>query len=251
LNNVFRSILPKHPWRLLLGVFAAVAATTAAFSIDCPLSSWCLADGCPGELARFLKVAEAFGNGFGVVLILLAVHQLDPRRRPKMPRLIAMSLGAGLAANGVKMLIARTRPREFGFDGGVAETFGRWLPMLGEGSAGQSFPSAHTATAVGLAIALSWLYPRGRLMFGALAVLVACQRIESGYHFASDTVAGAAVGIFIALACLRNGRLVRRFDRIENCFAGQKGRAEAERARAVADGPLASRSDDPSRPLAA
>lgn len=244
MNTVFRSILPKHPRRVFLGAVIAIAATAAAFSIDCPLSSWCLADGCPGELARWLKVTEAFGNGVGVVLILLAVHQLDPGRRPMLPRLAAMSLGAGLAANGIKMLIARTRPREFSFDGGVAESFGRWLPMLSEGSAGQSFPSAHTATAVGLAIALGWLYPRGRGLFAALALLVALQRIESGYHFASDTIAGAAVGVFIAVACLKNGRLSYGFDRIENYYAGRRNQEQRETAAPAG-------SDDPTRPMAA
>ena len=127
-------------------------------------------------------------------------------------------------------------------DGGVAESFGRWFPLLGEGSAGQSFPSAHTATAVGLAIALSWLYPRGRWMFATLALLVACQRIESGYHFASDTIFGAAVGLFIAIACLKNGRLARRFDRIEAHFIARQERVHES---------ASDQSGDPPQPMAA
>ena len=55
------------------------------------------------------------------------------------------------------------------------------------------FPSAHAATAVGLAIALGVLYPRGRWLFIAFAFLAGLQRIEAQAHFASDVLAGAAV----------------------------------------------------------
>lgn len=248
------SIWSKHPWRMLVGAIVVVAATAAALTIDCPLASWCLADHCPGEIVRFLKVIEPFGNGFGVLVIALAVYQLDPRRRPRLARLLSMSLGAGLLADGFKMLVARTRPRMFDFHGGVAESFGRWLPLLDEPSGGQSFPSAHTATAVGLAIALGWLYPRGRWLFGALALLVACQRIESGIHFASDTIVGGAIGVFVAVACLQNGRLVHWFERIESHFAARQARAprvevESPTAESAATNP--DPCDDPSRSVAA
>ena len=57
----------------------------------------------------------------------------------------------------------------------------------------QSFPSGHTATAVGLAVALACAYPRGRWFFAGMALLAACQRVGDGHHFLSDTLAGASV----------------------------------------------------------
>jgi len=214
---------------MLIGAAVAVAATAAALLIDCPLASWCVADGCPGELARCFKVMEPFGHGLGVLVIAIALYQLDHCRRAALPRVLTMSLGAGLLADAVKLVVVRIRPKEFHFDGGVADSFGAWLPMFGVDSSGQSFPSAHTATAVGLAIALSWLYPRGRWLFGTLAVLVACQRIESGYHFPSDTIFGAAVGVFVAVACLKNERLGHWFDRLESRLAaGAATKAEPQ-----------------------
>ena len=77
----------------------------------------------------------------------------------------------------------------------------------GQDSGLQSFPSAHTATAAGLAMGLAWLFPRGRWMFSALAALVACQRVVVGAHFPSDTMVGAAVGCVVA-ACFIDRRVL-------------------------------------------
>ena len=87
--------------------------------------------------------------------------------------------------------------------------------MLSDQSGLQSFPSAHTATAAGLAAALIWLYPQGRLLFTLLAVLVGCQRIVSGAHFPSDVLVGAAAGCLVATFFLHVGRLPVWFDRWE------------------------------------
>ncbi len=99
--------------------------------------------------------------------------------------------------------------------GTVWSTFGHCFSALGVGSAGQSFPSAHTATAAGLAAALTWLYPQGRLLFPLLAILVGCQRIVCGAHYLSDVCIGAAAGCLVAQFFLRVGRLPAWFDRWE------------------------------------
>jgi membrane-associated phospholipid phosphatase len=89
------------------------------------------------------------------------------------------------------------------------------LPLISGGSDGQSFPSAHTATAVGLSAALIWLYPQGRLLFTLLAALVGCQRIASMAHFPSDVMFGAATGCFVAQFILQTGGIAKCFDRWE------------------------------------
>jgi membrane-associated phospholipid phosphatase len=206
---------------LILPTFLVVGAA-CALCVDCPLARWCLADRLPGDLAKLLSISEAFGHGAGVLLIVLAVHQLDPARRYALPRVLVAAFGSGLGANVIKMLIARTRPHQFDFEGSVATTFSDWAPLASAGSGAQSFPSAHTATAVGLAVALAWLYPRGRGLFAAFAVLVACQRIESGAHFLSDTLCGAAVGFVVSACCFRVGRLPTWFDRFEARWRGDE-----------------------------
>jgi membrane-associated phospholipid phosphatase len=85
----------------------------------------------------------------------------------------------------------------------VGSSFGPWLPLGSLGSPNQSFPSAHTATAMGLAIALMVVYPRARWLFCLAPVLVAYQRMDSGAHFLSDVLCGAAVGCIVAAITLR------------------------------------------------
>jgi membrane-associated phospholipid phosphatase len=196
------------PALLMTGVLASLA-------IDCPLAQWCLSGHCPGEIKKVLDLSEVFGHGYGVVVIVALVFQLDPLRRWALPRLLAASLGAGLLANVVKVCLVRVRPHDFSFAGTVWDTFGAWFPLGRGGSGHQSFPSGHTATAVGLALALAWLYPRGRWLFAVLAGLVACQRVAAADHYLSDVLAAATLGSLWATACVYFGPLARRFDHWE------------------------------------
>jgi membrane-associated phospholipid phosphatase len=205
----------QMPRAALWAPLVLVLLAAAALAVDCPLARWCVDGYCPLLVARLLRVVEPFGSGFGVLVIAVVMYQLDPVRRWALARVLAMAWGAGLAADAVKMLIVRIRPHHFNFEGTVADTFGRWLPLMSVGSGRQSFPSAHTATAVALAIALAWLYPRGRWLFASLAVLVAAERMQTGAHYLSDTLCGAALGCVVATACLRSRLLVTWFGRLE------------------------------------
>lgn len=202
-------------WTAFLSLALLIAAA-AALAVDCPLAQWRRTCRFPGELQNLLQTCEPFGDGLGVLVIVLAIHQLDPVRRWALPRILVCSLGAGLAANAVKLLVVRARPRNFDFQGGVWATFQGWLPVLNTDGRFQSFPSGHVATAAGLAAALIWLYPSGRWLFPAIAVLVAGHRIEAQAHYLSDVLCGAAVGVIVATGCLRTGRLARWFDRLED-----------------------------------
>lgn len=167
-------------------------------------------------------LCELFGDAQGVVLIVLVIFLFSRATRPYLPRVVACAFGGGLAADVVKLLVVRVRPRAFDLQGGVLQSFHGfrlWVPLHhGSGlwdSGLQSFPSAHTATAVGLAVGLAWLWPRGRNGFLALAMLVACQRVVVSAHFLSDTLIGAAVGGLVAAYCIDRRGLGQRFDRWE------------------------------------
>jgi membrane-associated phospholipid phosphatase len=207
----------------LLLALAAIAAIGVDLRVSLKLRHW--NDKANAEFNEdvhaylgYFDIFEPFGHGLGVVLVLLMLHQLDPARRWAIPRVAACAAAAGGTADLLKMTIIRTRPNDLplDFSGSVWATFGHWLPMLGGQSGLQSFPSAHTATAAGFAAALIWLYPQGRLLFTALAVLVGCQRIVSGAHFPSDVCAGAAAGCLAATFLLHVGRLPAWFDRWES-----------------------------------
>ena len=195
-GHLRRSLADWPYWSVIL---ILVLAGFASMAIDLPLARPAHDHTWPKAVTEQLQRFEVFGYGVTVGVILVVVWVLDSRGRSTMPRLVLMVFGAGLAANGIKMLLARTRPRDFEFQGGVWNTFGQWLALGRGGSNLHSFPSAHTAVAVGLAVALSAMYPRGRWLFALLAVLVGCQRVVSGAHYPSDVLWGAAIGWLVAV----------------------------------------------------
>lgn len=212
------SVRTQLSWMLV--PLAFILAGFAAMFIDWPVGHWCVDKNCPSSIEYFLFAFEPLGNGLGVALIGITIYCLDPSRRWVLPRVLACAYLAGLAANGMKMLVERTRPHSFDFHSGILTTFGCWFPGISAGSTGQSFPSGHTTTVVALAFALVWAYPKGRLLFPTMAFLVACQRIESRAHFPSDVLWGAALGSFIALCFLKIGKLPGWMDALEGKMRG-------------------------------
>ena len=201
-------------WRQLLAaalVLACLAA--AAFAIDLHAARWIDTGRLPGDLRRLLRLAEVFGWGGTVMLIILTAATLDPRGWRVVPRLAVGSLGAGLLADCLKVVgIERLRPAA-ALDRELDHTFGPWLPLLfhdstlgGYGHPFQSFPSGHSATAAGLAIALAALYPRGRWLFVLFAALACIQRVDALAHYPSDILAGAAIGCLIGAILARAQR---------------------------------------------
>lgn len=204
--------------QLVIAGCLLVVAASCALSIDLPLARWIELDTLPKDFKRILALAEVFGWGGTASLIILTAAILDPRAWRVLPGLVVCALGSGLVANGAKHLIARDRPTVANLGGGVEQTFGAWLPKLqGKLPVGrksyqvQSFPSGHAATAAGLAIGLAALYPRGRWLFIAFAVLASLQRMETRAHFASDVLAGAAIGCLISAAWMAGAPTRRRW----------------------------------------
>ncbi|MEN0111166.1 MAG: hypothetical protein AAF805_10635, partial [Planctomycetota bacterium] len=128
------------------GVAAAVAvllaAAAAALAFDLPLQQVATSRRPPGVVRDYFKATEAFGNGFGVAMIVAAVVVLDPTRRVQTSRLLAASLGAGVLADAMKMTIARSRPNATPIEeilaagGSSLDTFLGVMPLVTHGSGG-------------------------------------------------------------------------------------------------------------------
>lgn len=191
-------IAPHAAAALLMGWLA-----WGAVAVDAVLARHVQKEILPGDLVRVLHWSEIFAHGGGVALVLFGAWLLDPSRRRCLVRVAAAAYGAGLLANGVKLLIARSRPDEMAQGPGALDTFGPWLPFLPGrleepwGHAVQSFPSGHAATAVAFALTLGTVYPRGRWLFLFFAGLASFQRMAAGAHFLSDVLAGAALGCLV------------------------------------------------------
>ena len=208
----------NRPYRL--AAWFALAACVALL-VDVPVARYAGTHSLFGDLRKVLEVSEVFAHGLGVLMILITVAVLDPSNRPRLPRVAACAYGPGLIVQVVKHLIPRIRPNAFDPSAGVLSTFLPWRTLTLEeidsrgSSVIQSFPSGHTATAVGLAFGLAWLYPRGRWLFAFFAALAAAERIQSSAHFVSDTLAAAAIGCLTAGLVLRGHGLGQWFARLE------------------------------------
>jgi membrane-associated phospholipid phosphatase len=194
-------------WAALFGVLGY-----AALAVDVPLARLMAGQWVPGEVEELLERAETFGHAYGALGIGITVLLLDTARRSVGWRLLAASLGAGLAADAVKLLVPRIRPSAFDLTRSVTHSFvslesntGSVTWQLALDSSRQSCPSAHTAVAVALAFGLAWMYPRARWWFALLAVLCGMNRVVSGAHFASDVLWGTSVGMIVAAICFRPG----------------------------------------------
>ena len=202
-------------WRWQTPLILVAAGFAALAFIDGPAARMHLTVDLPKTVVQWLNQAETFGNGAGVVFFFVAVAALDPRRARCVVRLACATWGAGIAANIVKLTIGRCRP--YLWLQGDYEATPTWeqfqgiLPLGLNEHEWQSFPSAHTATACGLALGLSALYPQGRRLFLGLAAMVACQRVAGDMHYVSDTLFAAAIAWCVARGLYGDTVLARRF----------------------------------------
>ncbi len=210
-----RTLTPLQRW-VFVPVCLLTMAACALLTIDMPLAEATTTRAVPDELHRFVRSIEPFATPHGQVVILVGIFALFPHWRRMIPRLAAAALGGGLAANVVKLCVGRHRPKYFDFSHeSVFDTFGGLLPFLTDGPSLNSFPSAHTASAVAFAVVLTRLIPRGVWFFGGLAVLAGLQRLEVCQHFTSDVLVGAAVGWFVGQSLCFLPLASRWFDRLE------------------------------------
>lgn len=102
--------------------------------------------------------------------------------------------GAGLLVNLLKFVFGRTRPRLlFREDAYAFEFFGANADYW-------SFPSGHTVTAVAVAAAVYFLWPRLAAPFAILAIFVGFARVIQTAHYLSDVMMSVYVGIIFTLS---------------------------------------------------
>lgn len=183
-------------WLILPGGLCLLGLICLA--IDLPLARFFQAKHLPKFLREVLDISETFGHAVGVGAIALALFVVDAGRRSWIPALLLGAYGGGLAADLIKVCMTRIRPRNMDLAASTLwQTFSKQ-----HGGESHSFPSAHTATAFGLAVVLAAMYPRGRWLFFLYAGLTGLHRMECSAHYPSDVCVGAAVGWLIGQLAL-------------------------------------------------
>jgi undecaprenyl-diphosphatase len=143
-----------------------------------------------------------YAGSFGILWLLLAVALSGfSWRRPWLAARVAVTiLIAEMVSGLLKIWIDRDRPPLAHPD---PEPLVR-LPPTG------SFPSGHATVAFACATVLALAVPRLALPLFALAALVAWSRVYVGVHYPLDVLAGAALGVVLAVAIAGAGRVLRR-----------------------------------------
>lgn len=191
---------------------------TSFLILDHPLSGSLKAHRLKGELTNLFQAAEHFGTPYGATLILVTMWIILPDTRRRVSRTAVGAITAGLLSNLVKLLVTRLRPGVFDFAEPIQASVIGFFQFGAGGSRHQSFPSAHTAFAIAFAVLLGDLFPKARIWFLGIGVLVALQRVTTSAHYPSDVFAGAAVGWVTASIFLGPSALSRFYDRLEDRY---------------------------------
>jgi membrane-associated phospholipid phosphatase len=203
---------------------AMLVLSMLALNIDLPVVRALRANPIGGEIRDLLALAESFAHLYAIAIVMALIWQIQPQLRRRLLRVACCVLIPGGIADVLKVSIGRFRPHTFqaGFPESVSETFLGVFPFWNDSvdsafnNAIQSFPSGHSATAVGFAIGLSWIFPRGRYIFALLALLAMAQRIHAGVHFPSDTLFSAGVACVVGRLLLYHRTIDSLFVRFES-----------------------------------
>ena len=189
---------------ILLFLTAALVALGIGW-LDLPLAHW-LKQLDQTPLHDSFQFITQFGKSTGYLIIsfvlfawfrLLAQWRGEKagadRRRSDQALFVLLTIAASFPVGLLKVLIGRARPRLLFRE----EIYGFW-PFRFEYDY-WSLPSGHTATAVALALALYFLWPRYWPLYLGAALLIAASRVVITTHYFADVIAGAYVAFVGAL----------------------------------------------------
>ena len=190
----------------MLAIALAVLGVVSLFW-DLEISRLATSIKIPGDVRKAIHLSEAFAHFSGVVVILGTLLIVDTKNRVRLIQACMLVTTSGVVSNAAKYIIPRYRPHSIGEASiSIPSSWETWgVPWSGSWfeEAVRSFPSGHSATAVALAIALSFIYPRGRWVFALLAFMACLQRLVSGAHFLSDIIAGSDIAVLVSLGFYR------------------------------------------------
>ncbi len=203
---------PRFRAGALAGLTLAIAVVVASmFLLDTAASDWALqlpkwVTGPADEITNF-GLSGRFLYPLGVIILVLAAligPWLPPLARGVLGTLVARAgfLFIAIALPSlfdtiVKRLIGRARPYIGPHDNPFFYKPFSWSPEYA------SMPSGHATTAAAAAIAIGALWPRGRIVMWAYALIIMFTRVVINVHHPSDVIAGGLVGVIGALMVRR------------------------------------------------
>lgn len=209
--------------KLLLGasILLLLLAASSYALWDRTVAEWAFR--LPRSWANAARRLSALGEGMYWMVLVFAIGVTGAiRKRPAVAvwagRTVLAIAAAGIAANVLKVVAGRARPRAL--DTGV------WgFHFLEFGYRFNSFPSGHAAIAAAVAASICLARPAAWPLAAVLWLALAGGRVLTGSHFVSDVLAGGAVGVALMV-------LVDRWSWLD-VFSRRFGATGGERASAV------------------
>jgi membrane-associated phospholipid phosphatase len=127
------------------------------------------------------------------LLLYLYFRKRNAHRARLSLFILATTATSGILVDILKVIFGRFRPKMYfsehlyGFD---------WFHVS---SRMVSFPSGHSATALGVWLAFSMLFPKYRVIFIPIGIMIALTRVITTAHYPSDVIAGSYIGIVVTL----------------------------------------------------
>lgn len=190
--------LVRDPW-VRLGAFAGLVFLAAGYvastgTLVGELGLVEFVNGWPDPVVDVLALVMQLGTRPVILIAAAVVAVVAPGDWRRAALAVALAgLLSWAAADFAKEIVERPRPAAF-TDGLVFDH---------GGAPGFAYPSTHTAIAAGTLVAAALVARRGPAVALAVAALVGLGRIAVGVHFPLDVVGGIALGIGVAVACVR------------------------------------------------
>ncbi len=153
----------------------------------------------PGYAAQTFEIITKAGVSTAYIVgsaVLFVLFQwiLKKKHLANKALLVLLSVSvAGVLNAFFKFLFGRYRPKAFLEEGLYGFTFFKTDYIF------TSFPSGHSNTAAALMVALCLLFPRCRLLFLGIALLIILSRLALCAHYLSDVLWGAYLGCMTTL----------------------------------------------------
>ena len=191
-------------WPLVL-IAAAAIVIWAAFQFDDSTIKWASSHQ-EWSMRRFAGSLSHYGDWpflmAGALPLAWMFHRYGRRRWARLVCIMMVSSSiSGTVVNAVRLSTGRTRPNAKAPSGWYGLWHeGRWLVGSNKFN---SFPSGHTATAVGFVVPLLLAAPRLGIPALLLAFMIAGSRLYLGVHHLSDVTAAAVVAAWVGVETSR------------------------------------------------
>lgn len=196
--------------RALFNWLAALVATSLAvvisyYWLDRSIALWVhshLRLGYHGALTGISHWPDPLIPLAAIVLIVLGLRAVVVRSLPANYQAAAFVASVSVLTteaikDQLKFVFSRTWPTSWmGSNPSFIRDGVYGFHFLHGGGAYQSFPSGHTAAACAVLGVLWHWYPRWRPLYLIAALVVGLGLVAANYHFLSDVIAGAFLGVF-------------------------------------------------------